>query len=114
MLLMRPETLKGHLDAMLLAVLERGSLHGYAVIDALRAGSGGRFDLPTGTIYPALHRLERAGLVKSTWSVVSGRRRRSYELTAAGHRALADERTVWREFVIGVGSLLEDPWPATP
>lgn len=111
---MRPEALKGHLDAMLLAVLERGPLHGYAVIDALRAGSGGRFDLPTGTIYPALHRLERAGLVKSTWSVVSGRRRRSYELTAAGQRALSDERNGWREFAAGVGALLESPWPATP
>jgi PadR family transcriptional regulator PadR len=112
LLLMRPEALKGHLDAMLLAVLERGSLHGYAVIEVLRSGSGDRFDLPTGTIYPALHRLERAGLVKSTWSVVSGRRRRSYELTAAGRRALADERKGWREFATGVSSLLEKPWLA--
>jgi len=111
---MRPETLKGHLDAMLLAVLEPGPLHGYAVIDALRTRSGGRFDLPTGTIYPALHRLERARLVKSTWSVVSGRRRRSYQLTQAGKRALTDERHQWREFVTGVSSLLDEPWPATP
>jgi DNA-binding PadR family transcriptional regulator len=111
---MRPEALKGHLDAMLLAVLERGPLHGYAVIDALRAGSGGQFDLPTGTIYPALHRLERAGLVKSTWSVVSGRRRRSYQLTAAGQRALAEERNTWREFSASVSALLESPWPVIP
>lgn len=111
---MRAEALKGHLDAMLLAVLEPGPLHGYAVIDALRAGSGGRFDLPAGTIYPALHRLERAGLVNSTWSVVSGRRRRSYQLTATGKHALAGERDTWREFVTGVSSLLENPWPATP
>ncbi len=111
---MRPEALKGHLDAMLLAVLERGPRHGYAVIEELRAGSGNRFDLPTGTIYPALHRLERAGLVRSTWSVVAGRRRRTYQLTAAGTRALSDERRVWREFAIGVSSLLENPWPATP
>ena len=111
---MGSEALKGHLDAMLLAVLERRALHGYAVIEALKAGSGGRFDLPTGTIYPALHRLERAGLVKSTWSVVSGRRRRSYEITAAGERVLADERNVWREFATGVTSLLENPWSATP
>jgi PadR family transcriptional regulator len=111
---MRPEALKGHLDGMLLAVLEREPLHGYAVIDALREGSGERFDLPTGTVYPALHRLERAGLVKSTWSVVSGRRRRSYELTTAGRRALVDERRGWREFATGVSSLLEGLWPATP
>jgi PadR family transcriptional regulator, regulatory protein PadR len=104
---MSAEALKGHLDPMLLAVLERGPLHGYAVIDAVRTGSGDRFDLPTGTIYPALHRLERAGLVKSTWAVVSGRRRRSYPL--------AHERSVWREFATGVSSLLlESPWPAIP
>jgi len=111
---MRPEVLKGHLDAMLLAVLERGALHGYAIIEALRVGSGDRFDLPTGTIYPALHRLEKAGLVNSTWSVVSGRRRRSYELTTTGRQTLTDERHGWHEFVTGVSSLLENPWPATP
>jgi hypothetical protein len=51
------QALKGHLDVLLLATLEGGPLHGYAVKEALREGSGGRFDLPTGTIYPALHRL---------------------------------------------------------
>ena len=58
---MRAEELKGHLDALLLAALEDGLRHGYAVIDALRQSTGGRLDLPTGTIYPALHRLETAG-----------------------------------------------------
>ena len=61
---MRAETLKGHLDGMLLASLEAGPRHGYAIMEALRAGSGGQFDLPTGTVYPALRRLERAGLVR--------------------------------------------------
>ena len=58
---MRAETLKGHLDGIMLAVLEPGPLHGYAVMEALRARSGGQVDLPTGTVYPALHRLERSG-----------------------------------------------------
>ena len=78
---MRAESLKGHLDGMLLAVLEDGPRHGYAVMEVLRASSGGRFDLPTGTIYPALHRLERAGLVHTSWTEAGGRRRRLYELT---------------------------------
>jgi len=60
---MRAETLKGHLDGMLLASLEAGPRHGYAIMEALRDGSGGQFALPTGTIYPALRRLERASLV---------------------------------------------------
>ena len=69
---------------------------------------------PTGTVYPALHRLERAGLIAGTWSVVDGRRRRSYRLTAKGQRRLVKERTNWREFAAAVTSLLErTPWPAT-
>jgi PadR family transcriptional regulator PadR len=111
---MRAEALKGHLDALLLAVLEAGPLHGYAVIETLRAGSGGTFDLPTGTIYPALHRLERAGFVKSRWHVVAGRRRRDYELTSSGLQALSNERAVWAQFSTAVSSLLSShPWLAT-
>jgi PadR family transcriptional regulator, regulatory protein PadR len=106
---MRAETLKGHLDALLLATLAGGPRHGYAVIEALHDRSGGRIDLPTGTIYPALHRLERAGLIASTWSTVGGRRRRTYALTAAGRRALADERAGWHQFAAVVTALLEDP-----
>lgn len=60
---MRAETLKGHLDGILLAVLEPGPLHGYAIMETLRVRSGGQVDLPTGTVYPALRRLERAGLL---------------------------------------------------
>ena len=110
---MRAEVLKGHLEGLLLATLEAGPLHGYAVMEALRTGSGGRVDLPTGTVYPALHRLEQAGLVRSHWSTEGGRRRRSYELTQAGSRALAGERSSWQEFVTTVSALLEGrPSPA--
>jgi PadR family transcriptional regulator PadR len=111
---MRAETLKGHLDGMLLASLEAGPRHGYAIMEALRAGSGGQFDLPTGTIYPALRRLERGGLVHGTWSEVGGRRRRVYELTPAGWRMLDAERGMWREFSAAVTALLEPgPRPVT-
>jgi DNA-binding PadR family transcriptional regulator len=110
---MRAETLKGHLDGLLLAALEAGPRHGYAVMEALRAGSGGHVDLPTGTIYPALHRLERAGLVRGSWSESGGRRRRVYHLTAAGRRALAEERSSWREFSAAVTTLLK-PEPFSP
>ena len=107
------QALKGHLDMLLLAALEDGPRHGYAVKEALREGSDGRFDLPTGTVYPALHRLEEAGLIAGTWSAVDGRRRRSYRLTAAGRRHLAGERTNWQEFAAAVTSLVERPRPAT-
>jgi DNA-binding PadR family transcriptional regulator len=108
---MRSEVLKGHLDALLLAVLEAGPQHGYAIIEALRAGTDGALDLPTGTVYPALHRLERAGLITSDWETVTGRRRRAYRLTTAGRRALREHRTVWNEFSAAVTAVLT-PRPA--
>lgn len=92
---MKPDALRGHLDALIMSVVENEPLHGYAIIDALRSRSGGQVDLPTGTVYPALRRLERLGYVDGTWSTVSGRRRRTYQLTRAGAGALTDERESW-------------------
>ncbi|HZM79425.1 MAG TPA: helix-turn-helix transcriptional regulator [Candidatus Limnocylindrales bacterium] len=104
---MRAEALKGHLDGLLLAVLEAGPAHGYAVIEALRAGSGGTFDLPTGTVYPALRRLEGGGLVRSAWQEVVGeRRRRVYELTAKGRKVLGAQREDWRKFSGAVDAVM--------
>jgi PadR family transcriptional regulator PadR len=114
MLPMRPELLKGHLDTLLLAVLEPGPQHGYAVIEALRTSSAGALDVPTGTVYPALHRLERAGLIASDWETVGGRRRRAYHLTASGHEALGEQRAVWDQFATAVTAVLSRrAWPAT-
>ena len=109
---MRAEMLKGHLDGLLLSLLERGPIHGYAVIESLRVRSGGAFDLPTGTVYPALHRLERASLVRGSWSTGAGRRRRCYELTAAGRTALADQRVSWWQFAGAVSTVMGGGGPA--
>ena len=109
---MRPDVLRGHLDGMILSVLEGEPLHGYAVMEALQQRSGGALDLPTGTLYPALRRLERAGYLRSEWSTVGGRRRRTYRLTAAGKRMLADERTEWQAFAALVDGVLR-PGAAT-
>ena len=68
------------------------------LIEALQERSGGALALPTGTVYPALRRLERAGYVDSAWSTVSGRERRTYRLTNAGRKVLSEERTAWQEF----------------
>jgi PadR family transcriptional regulator, regulatory protein PadR len=103
---MSKERLKGHLDMLLLSVLAAGPAHGYAVITALRARSEGEFDLPEGTVYPALHRLEGAGLLSSSWSDADGRRRRVYALTGKGATALADQRTAWARFAGGIGAVL--------
>jgi DNA-binding PadR family transcriptional regulator len=98
---------KGHLDLLLLAVLaDAGPVHGYAVITALRERSQGAFDVPEGTVYPALHRLERAGLVVSRWEQAAPRRRRVYELTRDGRLARTAKQSEWRSFVRGVQAVI--------
>jgi PadR family transcriptional regulator PadR len=103
---MRGEQLKGHLDLLLLEVLKDRPAHGYAIIDALRQQSDGTFDLPEGTVYPALHRLERLGLLGSSWADASPRRRRVYHLTADGAAALRAQRQEWRQFAGGMRAVL--------
>src|SRR5262249_58705449 len=120
---------EGGVDMLLLQVLSRGRGRGYEVIPRLRERSDGAFELPEGTVYPALHRLEEAGLLASAWDVVSGRRRRIYRLTPAGAAALAEQAEQWRDFSGSVarglgmpaGGMTRPPlsggapaWPATP
>src|SRR3954453_13003121 len=95
---MKPESLKGHLDGLLLAIVAGGPAHGYAIIEELRRRTDGALDLPEGTVYPALHRLESGGLLRSAWSKDAPRRRRVYELTARGRRAVRREREAWQAF----------------
>lgn len=110
---MRPDMVRGRLDGLILAVLEEQPRHGYAVIEALQERSGGALDLPTGTVYPALRRLETAGWLSGTESTVGGRRRRTYRLTRAGRAALTAQRSEWTNFSTVVSRFLgETPWPA--
>lgn len=103
---MNADAIRGHLDGLLLAVLEQGPLHGYGIIEALQQRSGGALELPTGTVYPALRRLERARWITGSWSTVGGRQRRTYTLSRAGRRALAERRAEWIRFSGVVGSVL--------
>jgi PadR family transcriptional regulator PadR len=112
---MDAEMLKGHLDAIVLAALEAGPAHGYAIIEAIKRNSTNTFDLPEGTVYPALHRLEAAGLLSSAWMTPpGGRRRRLYSLTKAGSAALSDRRKAWGRFSQAIDTLLGGghAWPA--
>jgi PadR family transcriptional regulator PadR len=105
---MKADALKGHLDGLLLAVVAEEPAHGYEILERLRGRSGGAFDLPEGTVYPALHRLEGAGLLKSSWAPGATRRRRVYSLTAKGRRALGERRKEWRRFAGAVESVLAE------
>jgi len=85
----------GNLDLLLLGVLAREPLHGYAIIASLGELSGGLFDLNEGRVYPALHRLERTGLLESVWGDTRG-----------GRRALDAERAAWRRTVDAVSAVI--------
>jgi len=100
------DAIKGHVDLLLLSVLEDGPAHGYVLVETLRERSEGAFDLAEGTVYPSLYRLERRGLVSSRWETVGGRRRRVYRLTSRGRGALERQRTEWRTFAEAVEAVL--------
>ena len=91
---------KGSAEMILLALLEARSRHGYELAKQIEAQSENRLQFHVASLYPMLYRLERKGLVEGRWVEKSGeRRRRYYRLTAAGRKALAEQRRSWREFV---------------
>jgi PadR family transcriptional regulator, regulatory protein PadR len=97
---------QGHLEGLILAVMVSGPCHGYEVIRRLTASSGGLFDLPEGTVYPALYRLEKSGALASAWQTVDGRRRRVYSITDAGRVRLGERRERWRLFSDAISRIL--------
>lgn len=103
---MKADALRGQIDGVILASVEDEPLHGYAIAERIARRSDGELDLATGTLYPALRRLEKAAWLHSEWSTVGGRKRRTYSLTAAGRRALRAERDSWRRLSSVVDAVL--------
>jgi transcriptional regulator len=103
---MDSDRIRGHLSMLLLSVLASGPAHGYALSAELRRRSNGLLTVVEGSLYPALHRLERSGLVASSWEVSDGRRRRSYALTVDGKDMLKDEVEMWRQFQRAVDAVV--------
>src|SRR5512133_1898872 len=95
---MRGEVIKNHLELLVLTALKTEPGHGYSIIRALRDRSDGEFELLEGSLYPALHRLERDGMVTSSWSNVAGRKRRVYKLSRKGRAVLEQQERDWRRF----------------
>lgn len=111
---MSPDMLKGNLEMMLLAIVARSPVHGYAIIESLRRQSGGAFDLPEGTVYPALHRLEKAGLLQSRWCADTSRKRRLYEITTKGVAELRGREQQWSAFSRAIRAVMkEKAWAPT-
>jgi transcriptional regulator len=104
----RIELLQGTLDLLILQTLQWGPQHGYGIAQAIRAGSSDVLQVDTGSLYPALHRLERRKWIAAAWKTSDNNQRtRVYRLTAAGRRQLLSERSRWAQLVDAMGGILE-------
>lgn len=101
------ELLKGNTDSILLSLLHQQPMHGYQIIKELERRSQGYFRFPEGTLYPALHRLERKGLLSSLWErLPGGKERKVYHVTPKGERALVALTQEWQSFALAVNLIL--------
>jgi transcriptional regulator len=108
----RIELLQGTLDMLILRTLQWGPRHGYGITQAIRAHSGHVLQVETGSLYPALHRLERQRLIAASWKTSeSNQRVREYRLTAAGKRQLVSARSRWELLQAAIAGVLD---PAKP
>ena len=103
----RIELLQGTLDLMILQTLQWGSRHGYGILQAIRTGSGEVLQVETGSLYPALHRLERKKWIKAEWTVSENNQKvKSYQLTTTGKKQLAAERSNWERLTAAMAGIL--------
>ena len=106
----RIELLQGTLDLLILQTLQWGPRHGYGISQAIRTVSADVLQVDTGSLYPALHRLERQKWIRAEWTVSErNQRTRIYELTAAGRRQLLTERSRWEQLAAAIGTILSHP-----
>ena len=105
------ELLKGNTDSLLLYLINHQPMYGYYIIKELDKRSNGYFQFKEGTLYPALHRLEKAGLIQGKWQrLPSGQERRYYYITQKGRKALAERLVAWQDFATAVALIMQ---PAT-
>jgi PadR family transcriptional regulator PadR len=103
----RIELLQGTLDLIILQTLQWGPQHGYGISQAIRAGSGEVLQVDTGSLYPALHRLERKKWIKAEWTVSENNQKvKAYQLTAAGKKQLLAERSNWERLTAAMAGIL--------
>ncbi len=110
-----PDLIRGTLNTILLEAISRRPMYGYEICKLVNTKTEGYFDLREGSLYPALHRLERDGLLKAYWEQTDGgRRRKYYQITDSGGEVLARKRTEWRDFAGAVERVLATFTPGTP
>ena len=98
--------LTGTVELLILEVVSTGTSYGYEIAQMVTGRSQGYFELKEGSLYPALHRMERQKLLTSVWGEADGRRRKYYRLTSAGKKALAAKKQEWQSFATGVNGVL--------
>ncbi len=104
----RRELLKVNIDSLLLSLIGQKPMYGYQIIKELDKKSLGYFQFKEGTLYPALHRLEKKGLIGSTWeSLPSGRQRRYYHITERGSGLLAEKKSEWLDFSAAMNLIIQ-------
>lgn len=104
----RRELIKGSTDSLLLCLISQQPMYGYQIIKELERRSRGYFKFKEGTLYPALHRLERAGLILGKWqSLPSGRQRRYYYITNKGNRVLVAKMNQWQDFLAAMNLIIQ-------
>jgi len=107
---MDAELIKGTLSLLILSLLSRRPMYGYEIATTVAEDTNGAFQWKEGSLYPALHRLERGGLIRSQWQgVPGGRRRKYYDLTDDGRDALREKTECWGQLHQAVNRVLEKP-----
>ncbi len=102
------ELIKGSSSSLLLCLIEQQPMYGYQIIKEMESRSQGYFKFKEGTLYPALHRLEKAGLVTGQWQMLpSGRPRRYYYITTRGEAKIAVERVQWQDFLTAMRLIIK-------
>ena len=104
----RLEFMKGSIDSLLLCLIGQQTMYGYQIIKELEGKSEGYFRFKEGTLYPALHRLERSGLIIGMWHMLpDGRQRKYYHITEKGRHNLIDKRNQWLEFLAAMNLIIQ-------
>ena len=104
----RRELIKGSTASLLLCLIGQQPMYGYQILKELERRSQGYFKFKEGTLYPALHRVEKAGLIVGKWHMLpSGRQRRYYYLTDKGHRLLVEKMSQWQDFLTAMNLIIQ-------
>ncbi len=104
----RHDLIKSNIDSLLLCLIGGQPMYGYQIIKELKERSQGYFKFKEGTLYPALHRLEKSGLIEGKWQALpTGQQRKYYHITEKGYASLAEKRSSWNEFLNAMNLIIQ-------